>query len=57
MDLTEKEPKCCYALVLAKPGLFNKRLGMGLASGYLGRKSSLFRSSVEVNSRVLKGQL
>lgn len=57
MDLTEKEPKCCYALVLAKPGLFNKRLGMGLASGYLGGKSSLFRRSVEVNSRGLKGQL
>lgn len=44
MDFTEKEPQC-YALVLAKPGLFNKRLGMGLASGYLGGKSSLFRRS------------
>lgn len=47
MDLTD-------ALVLAKPGLFNKRLGMGLASGYIEGKSSSFRRSVEVNSRVLR---
>lgn len=43
-------------LVLAKAWLFViKRVDMGLASGYLLGKSALFRRSVEINSRVLKG--